>query len=572
VRAGTAIRRRDAHGAERLASHGMDPLLARIYAGRGVVAGDEVDHRLRHLLAPEQLGGIERAAELLADAIEAGRRIVVVGDFDCDGATGCAVGVEGLRLLGASSPRFAVPHRQLHGYGLGPALVDSLRALAPELIVTVDNGISSIAGVDAAARAGIPVLVTDHHLPGPELPRAAAIVDPNLPGDPFPSKALSGVGVMFYVLLATRARLRVRGWFGAARAEPDLAPLLDRVALGTVADLVPLDRNNRVLVEAGLRRIRAGLASIGVAALFEIAGRDPSAAVASDLGFAIAPRVNAAGRLEDMGLGIRCLLASDAGDARALAMRLDAINRERRELQGQMTDDARAILDGLGALEPDGGGVCLFDPGWHAGVVGLVASKMKERLARPVFAFARADDGTLRGSGRSVPGFHLRDALAEVDARHPGLIGRFGGHAMAAGLTLEAGALQAFGRAFAEVSARQLPDAARTTIWTDGELPAAEATLERAGQLRAAGPWGQGFPEPCFDGEFEVDDVRAMSGRHQRLRLRHVACGTAVDAVHFDGADAGPVSARVRAVYELAIDDWRGERRLRLFLRHREPA
>jgi single-stranded-DNA-specific exonuclease len=566
------IRRRAAAGAAQLVAQGMDPLLARIYAGRGVVDGGEVDHRLRGLLAPDSLGGIDRAAALLADAITAGRRIVVVGDFDCDGATGCAVGVEGLRSLGAAEPRFAVPHRQLHGYGLGPALVESLRPLAPELIVTVDNGIASVAGVDAANRAGIPVLVTDHHLPGPELPRAAAIVDPNLPDDPFPSKALPGVGVMFYALLATRACLRARGWFAAGRDEPDLAPLLDRVALGTIADLVPLDRNNRILVEAGLRRIRAGLASPGVAALFEIAGRDAATAVASDLGFGIAPRVNAAGRLEDMALGIRCLLATDLAQAHALAARLDAINRERRELQGQMTDDARAIVDGLDRLGAHGGGLCLFDPTWHAGVVGLVASKMKDRLGRPVFAFAAAEDGTLRGSGRSVPGFHLRDALVEVDAQCPGLIGRFGGHAMAAGMTLAAGALPAFEQAFAEVSRRRLPEASGTTIWTDGELPAADATLERAAQLRAAGPWGQGFPEPSFDGAFDVDEVRAMAGRHQRLRLRHRACGTAVDAVHFDGADAGPVPQRLRAVYELAIDEWRGERRLRLFLRHREPA
>jgi single-stranded-DNA-specific exonuclease len=570
------IVRRQAPHAARLVADGVHPVLARVYAGRGIASLSDLDHRLRALLPPDAMGGMDRAAALLADAIRDGRRIVVAGDYDCDGATGCAVGVRGLELLGAQAPTFVVPNRAVHGYGLGPALVESLRGQSPGLILTVDNGIASHAGVAAATAAGIPVLVTDHHLPGATLPAAAAIVNPNLPGDPFPSKALAGVGVLFYLLLATRARLRAVGWFGGARVEPDLGQLLDLVALGTVADLVPLDRNNRALVAAGLRRIRAGDAQPGIAALFEVAGRRMQDACASDLGFGIAPRINAAGRLEDMGLGVRCLLARSRGEALALAARLDAINAERRELQAAMTDEAAAIADRLvDVAGTPPAGVCLFDPGWHAGVVGLVASKMKERLRRPVIAFAPAGDepGTLRGSGRSIDGFHLRDALVEVDAAHPGLVARFGGHAMAAGLSLPAEAFGVFAAAFAAVAQRRL-GALHTAAdcLTDGELPAAEATLELAELLRTAGPWGQGFPEPLFDGAFDVDDCRILGGRHLRLRLRHADCGTPVEAMHFDGAAQPVPCGRLRCAYQLAVDEWRGERRARLFIRHTEPA
>jgi single-stranded-DNA-specific exonuclease len=569
------IVRREAPAAGALAAAGLHPVLAKVYAGRGVAGADEVDHRLRNLLPPDRLGGIDAAAALLADAITQGRRIIVAGDYDCDGATGCAVGVRGLALLGARAPEFVVPNRAVHGYGLGPALVESLRPRAPGLILTVDNGVASIAGVAAAQALGVPVLVTDHHLPGDALPAAAAIVNPNLPGDPFPSKALAGVGVLFYLLLATRAVLRTRGWFGAQRAEPDLAELLDLVALGTVADLVPLDRNNRILVAAGLRRIRAGAACAGIAALFEVAGRDIAQATAADLAFSIAPRVNAAGRLEDMGSGIRCLLARGRDEALPLAARLDGINAERRELQASMTDEAAGILARLAPAGDPPPGVCLFDPGWHAGVVGLVASKMKDRLQRPVFAFAPAgeDAAELRGSGRSVDGFHLRDALVEIDARHPGLVTRFGGHAMAAGLSLPVAHYGAFAAAFETLARRQLGEvAADELLWSDGELPAATATLDTADALRAAGPWGQAFPEPMFDGEFEVAEVRVVGVRHQRLHLRHAGCGTPVEAMHFGGVAQGEPPARIRALYQLAIDDWRGERRVRLFLRHREPA
>ncbi len=569
------IFRRAAAQATSLQDAGVAPLLARIYAGRGVDDAREVDHRLRHLLAPDLLGGIAQAAALLAAAISTGQRIIVVGDFDADGATGCAVAVAGLRLLGASDPQFAVPHRAVHGYGLGPALVESLRARAPQLIVTVDNGISSIAGVAAAQAIGVPVLVTDHHLPGAQLPQAAAIVNPNLPGDPFPSKALAGVGVMFYLLLATRAALRGDGWFSEPRAEPDLAVLLDLVAVGTVADLVALDRNNRVLVDAGLRRIRAGRACAGIKALFEVAGRDPGRACASDLGFAIGPRINAAGRLDDMAIGVQCLLSVDHGHAQRLAAQLDGINAERRELQASMTDEAAAILAAVHTPQSAPAGVCMFDPGWHPGVVGLVASRIKERLHRPVIAFAPATDGAdeLRGSGRSIEGFHLRDALADVDALCPGLLTRFGGHAMAAGLSLPRAAYALFAQLFAEVAMRRLGDAVDDPRqWSDGELAPADATLALADGLREAGPWGQAFPEPCFDGLFEVDAVRVVGVRHQRLHLRHAACGTAVEAMHFGGVAEGAPVARIRAVYQLAADEWRGERRVRLFLRYREPA
>jgi single-stranded-DNA-specific exonuclease len=569
------LRRRDAAAGARLEAQGIHPVLARVFAGRGIVDAAEVDHRLRHLHPPEALGGIDAASALLATSIADGRRIVVAGDFDCDGATGCAVGVRGLQMLGAREPDFAVPNRAVHGYGLGPALVEALRARAPGLIVTVDNGIAAHAGVDAANAHGIPVLVTDHHLPGGRLPAAAAIVNPNLDGDPFPSKALAGVGVLFYLLLATRARLRAAGWFDAARPEPDLAELLDLVALGTVADLVPLDRNNRTLVAAGIKRIRGGAANAGIAALFEVAGRSASLASASDLGFAIAPRINAAGRLEDMAIGIRCLLARTRAEALPLAARLDAINAERRELQAQMTDEAAAIADRLDADAGRGAGVCLFDPGWHPGVVGLVASKMKERLRRPVVAFAPATDepGMLRGSGRSVEGLHLRDVLAAIDARHPGLLDRFGGHAMAAGMSLPAARLDAFRTAFdAAVSAQRPAPDGEAECWTDGELPAAQATLSLAEHLRDAAPWGQAFPEPLFEGVFAVAERRVLNGRHLRLRLRHLACGTPVEAMHFDGAGQGEDATTLRCAYQLAIDEWRGERRLRLFLRAALPA
>jgi single-stranded-DNA-specific exonuclease len=555
----------------------MHPVLRRIYAARGIVVPTEVEHRLAALLTPQQLGGISEACAMLEAAIRADAHICIVGDFDCDGATGTAVAVRGLRLLGARRVSYAVPNRFRHGYGLSPAIVAELPD-SPQLLVTVDNGVAAHAGVAAARERGMQVIVTDHHLPGPTLPDAHAIVNPNVSGDHFPSKALAGVGVMFYVLLALRMHLREHGWFAErGGAEPDLACLLDLVALGTVADLVPLDRNNRILIEAGIRRIRGGRASAGIAALIGAAKRDPARLVASDLAFGVAPRVNAAGRLEDMRLGIECLLCDDPARAGELATRLSAINDERRQLQTEMVEQAQAEVHkwttrhGAGNLPH---GVVLFDPGWHHGVVGLVASKLKELLHRPVIACAPADggQGELKASGRSVAGFHLRDALAEVDARCPQLLARFGGHAMAAGLTLQREHLEAFAAEFDAVARLRLaPEALEAVLFTDGELAAADFCLPLAQQLRDAGPWGQAFPEPLFDGEFELDSWKIVGETHLRLVLRHRGVTQPLVAMAFGAYTGQPPPARLRAAYQLDVDEWNGTTRLRLMVRAFEP-
>lgn len=542
----------------------VHPALQRVYAARGVTCPDEAGHRLAGLLPPEGLSGLDRALELLTEAIANDRSILIAGDYDCDGATGCAVAVRGLRMLGARRVAYVVPDRAIHGYGLTPALVASL-ADTPYLIVTVDNGIASLAGVAAAKARGCRVIITDHHLPGPALPDADAIVNPNIARGGFSSKALCGVGVMFYLLLALRAAMDLR-------RDVDLASLLDLVALGTIADLVPLDRNNRALVEGGLRRIRAGHACAGIRALFEVSGRDERIATAADLGYSIGPRINAAGRLEDMTIGVECLLSDDPPHAHALAATLHDINRKRRDLQTAMVEAAIRKLD---ALEVgDALGVSLFDAGWHHGVVGLVASRLKERLHRPVVAFAPAGEGDeLRGSARSVPGFHIRDALAEVDARYPGLVERFGGHAMAAGLTLRSSNGARFAEAFdAVVRERISPDALQPVLMSDGELAPDEFAVELAGQLRVAGPWGQGFPAPLFDNVFECEACRAMGadGVHRRLRLRDPRDGRLHDAVWF-GADGDVATgASLRVVFELIVNDWNGRESVRLLVRHRE--
>ncbi|HXD84688.1 MAG TPA: single-stranded-DNA-specific exonuclease RecJ, partial [Rudaea sp.] len=490
----------------------VHPVLRRVYASRGIVSPDEVEYRLAGLLPPT-IGGMERACELLQTAIRDDARIVIVGDFDCDGATGTAVAVRGLRLLGARNVDYTVPNRMRHGYGLSPTIVEELLPRKPDLLITVDNGIAAHAGVAAAKAHGMCVIVTDHHLPGAALPNADVIVNPCIPGDEFPSKSLAGVGVMFYLLLALRAKLFSDN---LRDARPDLSVLLDLVALGTVADLVPLDRNNRILVEAGLKRIRAGRACAGIAALFASGKRDTVRAVASDLGFAVGPRLNAAGRLEDMTIGIECLLTDDAGRAAELAETLSSINAERRELQADMVEQAQTEVHKWKMRHGDEGmphGVVLFDPDWHHGVVGLVASKLKESLHRPVIACApageRADE--VKASGRSIPGFHLRDALAEVDAHHPGLISRFGGHAMAAGLSLNRADLEKFGEAFDAVARAHLqPEMLDAILLTDGELAPTDFSLDLARQLREAGPWGQAFPEPVFDGEFDVESWKVL--------------------------------------------------------------
>jgi single-stranded-DNA-specific exonuclease len=548
----------------------VHPVLRRVYAARGVVCPDEVGHRLSGLLDPGGLGGIAHAVELLADAITRDQRILIAGDYDCHGATGCAVAVRGLRMLGARRVGYCVPNRAVQGYGLTAALVATMQP-TPDLIITVDNGIASLAGVAAADMRGSQVIVTDHHLPGPALPHAAAIVNPNLPGDGFASKALCGVGVMFYLLLALRAHLRGHG--GLAGCEPDLGALLDLVALGTVADLVPLDANNRALVEAGLRRMRAGKACAGVAALFAVSGRDPRSAVAADLAYAVAPRINAAGRLEDMTIGVECLLADDVSRAQELAATLHAINAQRRDLQASMVDAAVAKLDAIDA--GDALGLALFDPAWHPGVVGLVAAKVKERWHRPVVAFAPAGEGDeLRGSARSVSGFHIRDALAAVDARCPGLIARFGGHAMAAGLTLALAGFPRFAAAFdAVVRERIQPESMQPVLLSDGELAPPEFTLELAHQLRVAGPWGQGFPPPLFDNLFECTDCKAIGadGTHRRLQLRDPRSGRLYAAVWFGADGDPPAGAPLRVAFELAVNEWRGRESLQLLVRHCEP-
>jgi single-stranded-DNA-specific exonuclease len=546
--------------------------LQRVYAARGVASPGDLGHRLVGLLVPDGLGGIARAVDLLVDAVACDARIVIAGDYDCDGATGCAVAVCGLRMLGARRVDYVVPDRAIHGYGLTPALVATMQP-APGLIITVDNGVASLAGVAAAKSRGCKVIVTDHHLPGRALPDADAIVNPNLPGDGFASKALCGVGVMFYLLLALRVRLRETGAF-ALRDEPDLSALLDLVALGTVADLVPLDANNRALVEGGLRRMRAGKACPGIAALFEVSGRDVRGATAADLGYAIGPRINAAGRLEDIAIGVECLLCTDVARARELAATLHDINAQRRVLQTSMVEEALARLDDMEA--GDAVGVSLFDPAWHHGVVGLVASKVKDRRHRPVVAFAPAGEGDeLRGSARSVPGFHIRDALAEVDVRCPGMIVRFGGHAMAAGLSLRLSNYARFAETFdAVVRERIAPESLQPVLASDGELAPGEFDIDLARQLRVAGPWGSGFAAPVFDNVFECVDCRSMGadGAHRRLRLRDPRDGRVHDAVWFGASVDPPANVSLRIAFELMVNDWQGRESLRLLVRHCEVA
>lgn len=552
----------------------IPPLLRRIYTARGAHDLQRAQPRLADLLPPDTLGGLDAATAMLADAIANDRHVVVVGDFDCDGATACAVGVRGLRMLGARNVSYAVPNRMVHGYGLSPALVQELVGLKPDLLVTVDHGIACHAGIAAAKAQGWQVLVTDHHLPGEQLPPADAIVNPNLRGDAFPSKMLAGVGVIFYVLLATRRWLREAGRL--TEAGPDLSVLLDLVAVGTVADLVPLDANNRALVAAGLRRLRAGQGCAGLRALLEVAARQAQTVTAADIGYGLAPRINAAGRLEDMALGIECLLTDDAQQARELAEVLNGINAERRGLQQQMVDDAEAVLAKAGIgddlLPP---ALCLFDADWHPGVVGLVASKLKERTHRPTIAFAPAEPGSdqLRGSARSIPGFHIRDALAAVDVAHPGLIDKFGGHAMAAGLSLRGDALAVFSAAFlAHAEATLDPSLLSSELPSDGELLATEFDRATAVALRDGGPWGQGFPEPLFDGEFEVLDWRVVGERHLKLTLRQQDRREPISAIHFGGWNGQPPPSPVRIAYRLAADDYRGGQAIQLIVEHHESA
>lgn len=542
-----------------LAQAGVDPVLARLLAARGVASPLDLRDGLDRLPPVEALRGADEAAERLVRAIGARERILVVADYDADGATACALALRGLRAMGATVD-FLVPNRFADGYGLTPGIVAQARARDPRLLVTVDNGIASLEGVAAAADAGIDVLVTDHHLPGDALPAPAIVVNPNQPGCPFPSKHIAGVGVMFYVLAATRAALRRAG---ALQGDgPNLAALLDLVALGTVADVVRLDPVNRILVGQGLKRLRAGRACPGVEALFRVAGREPSRAVAADLGFVAGPRLNAAGRLADMSLGIRCLVTDDGVEALALAGELDRLNRERRDVEAAIVDQARAELDDASAMAggQDAYALCLHRDSWHQGVVGIVASRIKDREHRPTLVFAGAGDGWLRGSGRSIAGFHLRDALDLVAKREPGLIERFGGHAMAAGLTLRADALPRFAAAFEQVAREWLrpADLARV-IETDGPLAPGELSLALAERLREP-VWGQGFPAPAFDDTFAVEAARVVGGAHTRMTLARA--GERFEAVQF--RSTAPLPARLRAVFRPEVDDWRGGRALQL--------
>ena len=559
---------------------GVHPLLARLFAARGVRSHDELDDGLARLLPPDSLQGAAAAAELLADAIAADRRLCIVADYDCDGATACAVALRGLRLLGARHVDYLVPDRVVDGYGLTPPIARRVKERGADVLITVDNGIASVDGVAEARRLGLQVLVTDHHLPAaPEagvvaLPDADVIVNPNQPGCPFESKALAGVGVMFYVLLALRAELRRRGQFDAA-GQPKLDTLLPLVALGTVADVVKLDANNRRLVAQGLKRVRAGAMQPGLAALFAAAGRKATAATTFDFGFALGPRINAAGRLSDMTLGIECLLTEDASRADELARLLDGINRERREIEGGMREQAFAIAESLlattgdGAIEPPPA-LCVFDPGFHEGVVGIVASRLKDRLHRPTFVFAASaapgKGHELKGSGRSIAGFHLRDALDLVAKRHPGVLLRFGGHAMAAGCTIDATALPTFEAALAEV-AREWLDAATLTrrLETDGPLAPEYRRADLVDTLHRE-VWGQGFAAPTFSEEVEVVSQRLVAEKHLALKLKHQ--GQPVDGIWFGRTD--PLPARVKLAFRLDADEWQGVRRVRFLVEDAE--
>jgi single-stranded-DNA-specific exonuclease len=566
------IERRAAQGNE-LTDLALHPVLRRAYAARGVRDSNELALTLDKLMPVGTLDSVDAAVALILEHRE--RRILVVGDFDADGATSTALIVRCLRAWGFASVDFLVPNRFEFGYGLTPEIVGLAAERRPSLIITVDNGISSNAGVAAARARGIQVLVTDHHLPGPTLPDADVIVNPNVPGSTFGSRALAGVGVAFYVMAAVRREIDARGTV----VMPPVTDFLDLVALGTVADLVPLDVNNRVLVSQGIRRIRAGRAVPGIRALLEIGKRQVSTLTAADLGFTIGPRLNAAGRLDDMSIGIRCLLADSDAEAVALALRLDQLNIERREIEARMQGVALAAVSSLRAPEVDGParhGVCLFDADWHQGVVGLVASRIKDRVRRPVIAFARNADGTLRGSARSVPGVHIRDVLDGIAVRHPELISRFGGHAMAAGLSIEERHLDAFARAFDEEVARwRDPSVPSNRVQTDGELSSDEIALETAQALRDGGPWGQAFPEPCFDGVFAIKNARVVGEKHLKMWVCTADQSRSFDAIafNFKGGEENPAlpDGDVRLVYRLDINEYKGERRLQLLVDHVMP-
>lgn len=551
----------------------LPPILRRVLAGRGVATAAELDLGTSGLLPPSGLRGLEAAVERLVRAVREGERILFVGDFDADGATASALGVSLLQAMGAADVRFIVPNRFEFGYGLTPEIVALALREEPALIVTVDNGISSIEGAACAREAGLDLIVTDHHLPGKELPDALAIVNPNQVGCEFGSKNLAGVGVIWYLLAATRRRLAEQNWF-AHRPQPNPADWLDLVALGTVADVVPLDFNNRVLVEQGLKRMRAGRLRPGLRALARVAGRVPERLTAQDLGFALGPRLNAAGRLEDMAIGIRCLLAETDAAAMQLATALNELNRARREIEQEMTAEAERAVVAIDIDPAERHGLCVYQPGWHQGVVGIVAGRVRERFNRPVIAFADVGGSApdeLKGSARSIPGLHVRDALADIAARVPGLILRFGGHAMAAGLTIRRRHFERFERAFeSAVRARLEPGALAHRVLTDGSLDEADMTLDNAELLTGLGPWGQGFPEPVFHGRFEIVSSRVVGETHLKLVVRPLGGSAVFDAIKFRQAPLPGVS-RVELVYHLSVNEWRDRRSLQLLVDELRP-
>ena len=557
----------------------LDPLLQRIYQSRGINNQLALDRQLSCLPAPSLLSGMTEAVERLITALQQDQQIVIVGDFDADGATSSALMMLALRAMGFQRLEFLVPNRFDYGYGLTPEIVDLATQYKPQLIVTVDNGISSIEGVAHAADLNIDVIVTDHHLPGKTLPAAWAIINPNQPGCVFPSKNLAGVGVAFYLLSGLRKTLRDIGWFtDNGMEEPNMAAWLDLVALGTVADVVPLDQVNRALVHQGLMRIRSGRCRPGIQALLRIAGKNPKRLVATDLGFAIGPRLNAAGRLDDISLGIQCLLTDDLNEAMQTAESLDQLNKDRRSIEQSMQQEAMMELDKL-TLDSERlpSALCLFRPDWHQGVVGLVASRLKEKHHRPVVAFARADDGSLKGSSRSIPGLHIRDAMDAVATQNPGLISKFGGHAMAAGLTLEEKNLTWFVEAFqAHVEKVLNPEDLNAKIITDGNLISDQISMYTAENLREAGPWGQQFPEPCFEGIFLINQQRVVGENHLKLVLSHPSAPKlSIDAIYFNmDVEQWPNNEiqQARCVYRLDINEFRGQQKLQLLVQYMIPA
>jgi single-stranded-DNA-specific exonuclease len=550
----------------------IHPVLQRIYRARGVCSGDDLDLELAGLLPVSRLMGVEAAARLLLETLRQARPIVIVGDYDADGATSTALAVLALTAFGATNVSYLVPNRFEFGYGLTPEIVELAARRQPGLIVTVDNGIASNAGVERAASLGIPVLVTDHHLVGEHLPAAAVIVNPNQPGDDFPSKHLAGVGVIFYVMAALDKLLKSTGWFEQrGLAQPNVAAWLDLVALGTVADLVPLDRNNRILVSQGLKRIRAGRCRPGIRALLEVANRPLARVVASDIGFAVAPRLNAAGRLEDMGLGIECLLTTFEAKARNLALELDELNRSRRTIEQDMRRQAEQLLARLHQLNEGElqAGLCLYDESWHQGVVGILASRIKDQYHRPVIAFADGGEGVMKGSARSIKGLHMRDLLDRIATRHPDMLTRFGGHAMAAGLTLEAGRYPDFKAAFEQEVAQAIDSSMlQGQLLTDGELQGDEMTLEMAQTLRDGGPWGQGFSEPLFEGEFHLLQQRVVGESHLKLRLAAAQQTAPIEGIAFNQPPLPEETRSVMLAYRLDVNEYRGLRQPQLIVEY----